>query len=54
MATYFCISATYEIRTTEYNGILYFNENQHLGKMGFYIKWREDKQTERQRERESV
>ncbi len=42
------------MRTTEYNGILYFNDDEHLGKMSFYIKWKEDKHTERQRERESV
>ena len=48
------ISATYEMRTTEYNGILYFNDNQHLGKMGFYIKRKESNQTERQKESECV
>ncbi len=48
----FLISATYEMRTTEYNGILYFDDNQNLGEMSFYIKRKEDKQTERQKERE--
>ncbi len=42
------------MRTTEYNGILYFNDDQYLGKMGFYIKRKEDKQMERQKERESM
>ena len=50
----FRISATYEIRTTKYNGILYFNDDEHLGEMSFYIKRKEDKQTERQKERECV
>jgi hypothetical protein len=27
----FRISATYEMRTTKYNGILYFNDDGHLG-----------------------
>ncbi len=49
---YFRISATYEMRTTEYNGILYFNDDQHLGEMSFYIKRKEDKHTVRQKERE--
>jgi len=40
------------MRTTEYNGILYFNDNQNLGEMSFYIKRKEDKQTERQKEGE--
>ncbi len=50
----FRISATYEMRTTEYNRILYFNDAGHLRKMGFYMKQREDKHTERQRVRERV
>jgi hypothetical protein len=52
--TLFCISATYEMRTTEYNRILYFNDVGHLRKMGFYMEQREDKHTERQRVRERV
>jgi len=40
------------MRTTEYSGILYFNDNHNLGKMGFYIKRKEDKHTERPKERE--
>jgi hypothetical protein len=51
-ANVFRISATYEMRTTKYNGILYFNDDHDLGKMGFYIKRKEDKHTERQKERE--
>jgi hypothetical protein len=50
----FRISATYEMRTTEYNRILYFNDDRHLQKMGFYMKRNEDRHTERQRVRERV
>ncbi len=42
------------MRTTEYNGILYFNDDVHLGEMSFYIKQEEDKHTERQKARECV
>ncbi len=50
----FRISATYEIRTTKYNGILYFNDDGHLWKVSFYMKQKEDRHTERQRVRERV
>ena len=50
----FRISATYEMRTTKYNGILYFNDAGHLRKMSFYMKRNEDRHTERQRVRERV
>jgi hypothetical protein len=42
------------MRTTEYNQILYFNANLHLRKLGFYMKQKEDKHTERQRVWERV
>ncbi len=42
------------MRTTEYNRILYFNDEEHLGEMSFYIKRKEDKHTERQKARECV
>jgi hypothetical protein len=42
------------MRTTEYNRILYFNDNGYLWKMGFYMKRDEDRHTERQRVRERV
>ncbi len=50
----FRISATYEMRTTEYNGILDFNDNHTIGEKGFYIKRKEEgrEQTARETERE--
>jgi hypothetical protein len=42
------------MRTTKYNRILYFNDNGHLRKMGFNMKQKEDRHTERQRVRERV
>jgi hypothetical protein len=53
----FRISATYEMRTTEYSGeILYFNDNQTIGEKGFYIKRKEEgrEQTAGETERESA
>ncbi len=49
----FCISATYEMRTTEYNGILYFNDNRHFLEDGFLYKM-EREQTGGETEREQV
>jgi hypothetical protein len=43
-----------EMRTTEYNRILYFNDNACQGQIGFYMKRKEDRHTERQRVRERV
>jgi hypothetical protein len=40
------------MRTTEYNRILYFNDNGCQWQIGFYMKQKEDSYTERQRERE--
>ncbi len=50
----FRISATYEMRTTEYGEILYFNDNQTIGEKGFYIKRKEEgrEQTDGETERE--
>ena len=42
------------MRTTEYKRILYFNDNGHLRKIGFYMKRNEDRHTDRQRVRERV
>ncbi len=42
------------LKGKEYNQILYFNDNGHLRKMGFYMKRNEDRHTERQRVRERV
>ncbi len=52
---FFRISATYEMRTTEYGEILYFNDNQRIGEKGFYIKRKEEgrEQTAGKTERES-
>jgi hypothetical protein len=53
---HFRISATYEMRTTEYGEILYFNDNQIIGEKGFYMKRKEEgrEQTDGETEREQV
>ena len=51
---YFCIDATYEMRTTEHAEICISNDDQTIGEEGFYLKRKgeEREQTDGETERE--
>ncbi len=52
--SYFRISATYEMRTTEHGEICISNDNETIGEEGFYLKRKgeEREQTDGETERE--